>query len=95
MSRKTIHEEAPFRLSYEEEQGELFIHVEIYEAKKSVLERILWEFAKFKAWAYFQGYEEIYSYTKDNRLFRIFGAEEVGEFVLKNEKYKVGKWVLN
>lgn len=93
--RTTIHNEPNFALSLEKEQGELFIHVVIRKATKKVLEDILWEFAKFKANAYFEGYENIYTYTKDKRLFRIFGAEDIGSFNAGGMEFRVGRWALN
>jgi len=96
MSRTTIYKDQNFKLSLEEEQGEQFVHVEIYKATKTILEHILWEFAKLKAKLYYEGYENIYTYTKDKRLFRIFGAEDIGSFSDPNGKeYRVGRWVLN
>ena len=94
MSNTTVYKDEDFRLSLEEDSGELFIHVKMEKASRSILERILWEFSKIKALAFYSGYDAIYTYSKDNRMFRIFGAEVIGSFEKDGEEYKVGKWDL-
>lgn len=95
MSRTTVYEDDYFKLSFEEEQGEPFVHVEIYKATKKVLENILWEFSKLKMALYYNGgYDTVYTYTQDKRLFKIFNAEDIGGFEKDGMKFRVGKWEL-
>lgn len=93
---ETVYKDENFKLSTEEVDGELFVHLRLQSASRPIIERVLQEFAKVKAKAYWDGREAIYTYTKDSRMLRVIPfAEYIGDVVFDNEIYKVGKWDLN
>ncbi len=72
------------------------IHHQMHKATKDILDRVMQKWAEVKALAWADGYEAIYTYTQDPRMFRIFGATKVpGKFNLMGKSYEVGKWELN
>lgn len=93
---ETVYKDEDFKLSTEEVDGELFVHLRLQSASRSIIERVLQEFAKVKAKAYWDGREAVYTYTKDSRMLRIIPfAEYVGDVMFNGDVYKVGKWELN
>ena len=93
--RDTFYEDEDFKLSTEEVEGELFVHLIMEKATRKIIDRIMFQFAKLKAIAYFDGREAIYTYTEDDRFLRLFFAEELGEVSMHQRNFKVGKWDLN
>lgn len=90
----TVYKDEDFKLSTEEVEGELFVHLKLETFSRSILDKVLKQFAKVKAKAYWDGRDAIYTYTKDDRMFKLFSFEPMGEVVYYKEKYKVGKWAL-
>lgn len=96
MSKTTFYKDDDFIIWYEIEQGELLAHIGIVNASKKIMERALRVWADFKARAYFEGYERILTYTKDERVFKWFPfAERKGNFLLNGRTYGVWQWELN
>lgn len=97
MSKKEyFYDGDDFTIWYEKEQGELLVHIYFSKVSKSILEKALEVWAKFKAQAYFAGYERILTYTKDERVFKWFPfATKKGEIGPDNYKLGVWQWDLN
>ena len=80
MSRTLFYEDDDMRVSFELLYDRLFIHVTLNKFNKTVLrhmKEIWWEF-RCRAW--FDGFSEIFTYTKDDRVPRLVGhAHEVGQ----------------
>lgn len=95
-NKLVYYEDSDFVITLEEFEQETFVHLEMNKASKSILERVLKVFSEIKAKAYWLGYEAIYTYTQDKRMFKFFpGAEVVGNFKYNGNNYEVGKWALN
>jgi hypothetical protein len=95
--KATYYEDDDVRVRVELVNDELFAHVTIFNAKKSVVERLLKVWAEIKALAYFDGYEAIYTYTQDaKRMQKLFPfSQKVGPFEWEGRKFEVLKWDLN
>lgn len=93
--KATYYADSDFELTVEMYNGTPLIHLQLYRATKAVIDKVMKVWAEVKALAWMDGYEAIYTYTQDNRMFRIFGAEKVpGTFNWKGQEYEVGKWEL-
>ncbi len=73
-----------------------FIHLQVKKFSKSILETIRKKWAEVKALAYFDGYEAIYTYTQDERVFKFSSPTRVldGGFNLHGKEYRVAEWDL-
>lgn len=94
--KKEFYDDDDLTVTLEEADGNLMAHVAIRNASKSIINKMLkiWEDIQYRA--YWQGYEEIYTYSNEPRMFDIVkGGTEVGEFDKDGTKYKVWKWELN
>lgn len=88
---RTYHETDEYRIWLEDINEQLFIHVAIYDGRKSVITDIKEKWAELMIDAYFEGYEDVFAYTKDSRIVNIIGgATKIGE----HEGYEVWKWEL-
>lgn len=74
MSRKTFVNDPDFILQWEKINDQLFVHIEIVKASKAMWERVKAAWLQFQAQAYFEGYEDIYTYTRDERTVRMIGG---------------------
>ena len=94
---KIYYKDENYTVTLEELNEELFIHVKFKKFSKTILLDALKVWAEIKAKCYWLGYEHIYTYTKDDRMSRLFpGAHEVTEFEDDRlGKYKVLQWELN
>lgn len=92
LNRRTYKETDDFRIWLEDINEQLVVHVEIYNSTKSVIKQIKEGWAELLIDSYFDGYEDIFTYTTDNRIIKLIGgAEKVGEY----EDYEVWKWDLS
>lgn len=90
MSR-TYYEDDDIRVWVEEINELPFVHVGIFNMSKAVLKKIKEKWGEIVISLYFDGYEELYTYTKDSRIVKMIGeAEKVGQ----HEVYEVWKWDL-
>lgn len=81
-----------YRIWYELMDGELVVHVAIYNATKPVIQEIKEGWAEFMIDAYFDGYEFVYTYTKDSRIVEMIGgATKVAE----HNGQEVWQWELS
>ena len=93
---KEYYEDENCKIRLEELDGHLFVHVKINKASKGIMEKLLKIWAQIKAEAYFSGYEAIYTYSSEDRMFRFFPfAEKLGDMKYRGEKMGVYKWALN
>lgn len=96
MSKQVYYKNENFQIWYELENGELIAHISVNNASKSTMEDALKMWTKFKAQAYFEGFERIIAYTRDERIFKWFPfAHREGEFELRGRTYGVWQWELN
>lgn len=92
MERKTYYQDENFRVYLEEIKEQVFIHVAITNFSKSILKDIKAVWAEIVLKMFFQGYEELFAYTKDNRIIKMVGgAKKIGQ----HQEYEVWKWELN
>lgn len=91
LNRRTYAETNNYRIWLEDINEQLFVHVTIYNSNKSVINQIKEGWAELMIDAYFQGYEDVFTYTKDNRIIKMIGgASKIGQ----HEDYEVWKWEL-
>lgn len=74
MSRSVFVADDDFILKWEKINDQLFVHIEVVNASKSMWERVKDAWLRFQAQAYFEGYEAIYTYTKDERVVKMIGG---------------------
>ena len=92
LNRRTYKETDDFRIWLEDINDQLVVHVIIYNPSPSVLKQIKESWGELMIDCYFQGYEDVFTYTKDNRIIHYIGnAKMVG----KHQDYEVWKWELN
>ncbi len=94
-NRIVLFSDEDMKLSYEVIQENLFIHVEYDNFSKSILNktRKLWK--EFLLRAFFDGWEEIFTYTKDPRIVKMIGgAEELYDSKLQRLGLRMFKWDL-
>lgn len=91
----TYYADDDFEMKVELYEGTPLVHLQLHRASKAIIEKVMQVWAEIKALAWYDGYEAIYTYTQDKRMFRIFGATKVpGSFNYKGKVYEVGKWEL-
>ena len=90
--RKTYYQNDDFKVYLENINDQVFIHVGIDKATKEVFSLIKQVFAEVAIKMYFLGYEELFAYTKDNRIVKLIGG---AEYLDSHQGYEVWKWELN
>lgn len=91
----TVYKDEDIKIYMEEEQGEMFVHMRMYRASRSIIEKALKVLAGIKAQMYWAGYENVYTYSADERLLNLLPLwEPVGEFQKDGKTFKVVKWDL-
>lgn len=92
LNRRTYKETDDFRIWLEDINDQLVVHVAIFNPTPSVLKQIKEGWAELMIDCYFEGYEDVFTYTKDNRIIKYIGnAKLIGQA----EDYEVWKWELN
>lgn len=95
-NKQIYYEDEDCTVTLEEFEQEVFFHFSLNKANRNIIERMLMIFSEVKAKLYWLGYEAVYTYTKDKRMFKFFpGGEVLGTFKYNGDKYEVGKWALN
>lgn len=89
---KTFERDEDFEITWDEIDGELWVHLRLHKASRSILLKVLEAWARFKAHAYFGGYEAVYSYTNDKRILQYFPGSIVID-TIEND-IEVVKWDL-
>lgn len=91
LNRRTYEETDDYKMWLEDINDQLFVHAAIYNASKSVVRSVKEAWANIILDAWFDGYEEVFTYTKDSRIVKIIGgAVKIGQY----EDYEVWKWEL-
>ena len=91
LNRRTYYETDDYRIWMEDINDQLFIHVAIYNSTKTVVTEIKEKWAELMIDAYFNGYEDVFTYTQDNRIIKMIGgATNIGQY----NDYEVWKWEL-
>lgn len=89
--RVTYYQDEDIKVYLEEINEQVFVHVAIYNFSKSVLNKIKAKWGEVVQKMYINGYEELFAYTKDNRIVKMIGyPEKIGQ----HEEYEVWKWEL-
>ena len=92
LNRRTYEETDDYKVWLEDINEQLFVHVAIYNPSKDVVQNIKEAWANIMLDAWFDGYEDVFTYTKDSRIVKMIGgAQKVGQ----HEDYEVWKWELN
>lgn len=95
-NKKTYYEDDNFKVTLEELDAELFVHVQFFKFSLSILRTALKVWAEIKAKCYWLGYENIYTYTAEDRMQKFFpGSKVAGEFSWIGKEFKVLQWELN
>lgn len=89
--RKTYYEDDDFRVYLEYFADNLVVHVVIFKASIPTIRRIkeVWSEVMINAW--FEGFEDVFAYTKDPRIINIIGGAEK---VKQIDDMEVWKWDL-
>lgn len=91
LNRRIYEETDEYKVWLEDINEQLFVHVTIYNPSKEVIEKIKEAWANVILDAWFDGYEDVFTYTKDNRIIKMIGgAQKIGQ----HEDYEVWKWEL-
>lgn len=92
MKRTTYYEDDDIRVFIEDIQDQMFVHVAIFNANKSVIEKVKEKWGEVVMKVYLDGYDNLFTYTKDNRIVNMIGgAERIGQY----KDFEVYKWELN
>ena len=95
VKRKTYMDTADYKVRLEENEGIIFVHVELKTFSKKVVSSLRKEFTKLKKKIKSAGYENIYSYSATPKFYQMFvGYEDVGPMVWDDTEYRVLKWEL-
>jgi hypothetical protein len=89
--RQLIFENDDFQFSLENINNLPFVHLYCKRFDRSVLEEIKLRWGELLISLYFDGYEELFTYTKDMRIPNLVGG---GEVVGEHEGNKVIRWEL-
>lgn len=91
LNRRTYIETDNYRVWLEDISDQLFVHVAIYNPTREVIAEIKEAWGNVVLDAWFDGYEDLFTYTKDSRIIKMIGgAEKIGE----HDGYEVWKWEL-
>lgn len=91
LNRRTYEETDDYKVWLEDINEQLFVHVAIYNPSKDVVQDIKEAWANIMLDAWFDGYEDVFTYTKDSRIIKMIGgAQKIGQ----HEDYEVWKWEL-
>lgn len=91
MQRKTYYEDENFKVYLEKIEDQPFVHVAIFNFSKAILREIKRVWADVVVTFYFEGYENLFAYTKDNRIIKLIGgAKMIGQ----HQDYEVWEWDL-
>lgn len=84
-----------YKVRLEENEGVLFVHVELKSLSKKVVSSLSAEFAKLKKKLKQAGYDHVFSYSATPKFYKLFkGYEDIGFFDLEDTEYRVLKWEL-
>jgi hypothetical protein len=92
---KKVYEDEDFSVVLEEWSSILFLHCYVDNYSKSVKKKMLDIFEELKQACFYNGWEELYSYTPNGKFARMLpGAEKIDSFKQGDVEYEVFEWVL-
>lgn len=89
--KQVWHESEEYIIEWQHLNEHLFIHVQIFEFSKRILKEMRKHFEEIKEQAKSQGYEFLFSFTKDERVIRLAGPWVVSG---EHEGFKIISWEL-
>lgn len=89
--RKTYYQDEDFRVYLEYFSDQLFVHVHIHNFNRDVLKRIKEQWSLVMIDAFMEGFENVFAYTKDNRIIKMIGN---AIYIETAGGYEVWKWEL-
>ena len=97
LKKRIFFEDDKVQIRLEERDGALFVHCLFHEVSKASVKWLqeIWPILRERV--YFAGYANIFSYTKDLRVVKLFPGWELVEEI-KDEygnDWKVVRWELN
>jgi len=95
VKRRVYQDNDEYTANLEEQDGILFVHVNLKTFDKGTISTLRVEFDKLKRKLYQAGYEWVYSYSATPKLYRMFkGVEEIGTMTFEGKQYEVLRWKL-
>ncbi len=93
---KTILDEDDFRVDLELEGEYLFVHCHIKTWAPSVLKKLRLGFNELKQMAYLEGYDNLYTYTGNNRWCKLLddNFKHISDITVLGQDYEVLGWGL-
>lgn len=92
---KVYYEDDNFIIRLEEIEGVLMVHVTFNLFSKDIYQKVLSVWDEIQSRAYWQGYENIYTYTQEPRMLHLFkDGEQIGTCNYKGKEFMVLKWEL-
>lgn len=90
--RRTYFEDDDLHLYLENINDQVFIHIVLNKFSKSIFKKMMQKWGEVVLKMYNLGYEELFTYTKDNRVVKLVGGAEL---IGKHEGYEVYRWELD
>lgn len=90
--RQVAYKDDALTFEYEFINDQVFIHVVLAKASKAIINKLKTVWTNFKEYLYWQGYELIFTYTKDPRVMNLV---EPGKFLGVHAGMEVYQWELN
>lgn len=89
--KRTYFKDDNFEVVLEHTDGRFFVHVGIFKATKTSIKKIKEKWGEIVFGLYREGYDELYTYTKDSRIVKMIGG---AEFLGIADAHEVYKWDL-
>ncbi len=91
MSRVKTYIDAPeYTVRLEDEQGGLFVHIDVFKWDREIKRELLEELAKLKVKAHNAGYPFMHAYTRNPKFCKLMGGSHTMDF----KSYEVWSWEL-
>jgi hypothetical protein len=91
MSKIRIYLDAPeYVIRLEDEQGRLFVHLDVFKWDKTIKRELEEEFVNLKEKATKAGYSFIHTYTRNPKFCKVMGGSKTMDF----RDYEVWSWGL-
>lgn len=91
---KEIYCDENFDVQVEEREGMLFLHCEVENFSKSVLKQMKAVMEEIKLACFYNGWNQIFSYTPNPKFGRLMGGKKIDEFTVSGKHYEVMVWEL-
>jgi len=89
-----VYSDDCFNLMIEEEQGQLFVHCEVFKHSKSTIRRIQKCFKYMKEEVFSNGFTQLFCYIQDLKFVRIIDDtfSELPSVTHEGKTYEVVRW---